>query len=34
MRMDCAKFRKALGVELPFLRNEIKQVAKEYYEEA
>lgn len=32
MRMDCAKFENALGVNLPLLRNEIKQVTKEYYE--
>lgn len=34
MRMDCSKFESTLGVELPLLRNEIKRVAKEYYEEA
>lgn len=33
MRMDCSRFEKTLGVKLPLLRNEIKQVAKEYYEE-
>lgn len=32
MRMDCAKFENTLGVKLPLLRNEIKQVTKEYYE--
>ena len=30
MRMDCTKFENTLGVNLPFLRNEIKEVAKEY----
>jgi dTDP-4-dehydrorhamnose reductase len=34
MRMDCSKFENTLDVKLPLLRNEIKQVAKEYYEEA
>jgi len=34
MRMDCSKFENTFGVELPLLRNEIKRVAKEYYEEA
>ena len=34
MRMNCLKFESTLGVKLPFLRNEIKRVAKEYYEEA
>lgn len=33
MRMDCSKFENTLGVKLPLLRNEIKRVAKEYYEE-
>ena len=32
MRMDCAKFENGLGVKLPLLRNEIRQVAKEYRE--
>lgn len=34
MRLDCSKFENTLGIKLPFLRNEIKRVAKEYYEEA
>jgi dTDP-4-dehydrorhamnose reductase len=34
MRMDCSKFENTLAIKLPFLRNEIKRVAKEYYEEA
>ena len=34
MRMDCSKFENTLTIKLPFLRNEIKRVAKEYYEEA
>jgi len=34
MQMDCSKFEKTLCVKLPFLKDEIKQVAKEYYEEA
>lgn len=34
MRLDCSKFKNTLGVELPLLRNEVKRVAKEYYEEA
>jgi len=32
MRMDCSKIEKTLGVKLPFLRDEIKRVAKEYCE--
>ena len=34
MRMNCSKFEKIFGMKLPPLRNEIKRVAKEYYEEA
>ncbi|HHH49978.1 MAG TPA: SDR family oxidoreductase [Saprospiraceae bacterium] len=34
MHMDCSKFENLLSVKLPFLKNEIKRVAKEYYEEA
>lgn len=34
MRMDCSRFENTLGVKLPMLRNEIKRVAMEYYEEA
>jgi dTDP-4-dehydrorhamnose reductase len=34
MRMNCSKFENTLGIKLPLLRNEIKRVAKEYYEEA
>jgi dTDP-4-dehydrorhamnose reductase len=34
MRMDCSKFENTLAIKLPFLRNEIKRVAREYYEEA
>ncbi len=34
MRMECSKFENTLTIKLPSLRNEIKRVAKEYYEEA
>jgi dTDP-4-dehydrorhamnose reductase len=34
MRMDCSKFEQALGVTLPNLLEEIKNVAKEYDENA
>ncbi len=34
MRMNCVKFENALGVNLPLLINEIKQVTREYYEKA
>ena len=34
MRMNCVKFENALGVKLPLLINEIKQVTREYYEKA
>jgi len=34
MRMDCSKFENTLGVKLPILRDEIKRVAKEYFEVA
>jgi dTDP-4-dehydrorhamnose reductase len=34
MRMDCSKFEQALGVKLPTLTDEIKNVAKEYDENA
>jgi dTDP-4-dehydrorhamnose reductase len=34
MRMDCSKFERALGVTLPTLLDEIKNVAKEYDENA
>lgn len=34
MRMDCSKFENELDVRLPFLSDEIKRVAREYYEEA
>lgn len=30
MRMDCSRFEQVLGVRLPLLKDEIKQVAKEY----
>lgn len=30
MRMDCSKLENVLGIKLPLLRNEIKQVAEEY----
>lgn len=32
MRMDCSKFENTLGVKLPLLKDEIKRVAREYYE--
>ncbi len=32
MRMDCSKFEKLMAIKLPLLRNEIKRVAREYYE--
>ncbi len=34
MRMVCSKFESELGIELPHLRDQIKQVAKEYREVA
>jgi dTDP-4-dehydrorhamnose reductase len=34
MRMDCSKIENMLGVKLPLLKDEIKQVTKEYYEKA
>jgi dTDP-4-dehydrorhamnose reductase len=34
MRMDCSKIEGMLGIKLPLLRDEIKQVAEEYYEKA
>ncbi len=34
MRTECSKFENTLAVKLPFLNDEIKRVAKEYYEES
>lgn len=34
MHMDCSKFENTLGVTLPHLKDEIKHVAKEYYDKS